>query len=170
MDTELNIETENIDSVVCPFFLQNRCRFVDQCRNFHPADVSFPSRVKPTDELRDDDTRKKSRMRTASDVIHRIVWDPSLDSSEFRIVYLDRFTGNVSIPLTEFVSLDPDDRNSIPQHRIQHICYHYLNTDHIVWDKQSRTDHVFGSGTLLDFIRKVKEEQSPLESVSIDDR
>lgn len=98
-------------------------------------------------------------MRTVSDAIHRITWDPELNASDFQVVYLDRFTGLVSIPLTEFTSAD--ESLAVPQHRIQRICYRPSSVSHVVWDKQSRTDHVFGSvgdcSTLLDFIRTLNE-------------
>lgn len=105
-------------------------------------------------------------MRTASDAIHRIVWDPALNASDFQVIYLDRFTGHVGIPLTEFMSLDTDDPRSIPQHRIQQIRYNPTGSsiNHMVWDKQTKTDRVFGSSltsstesTLFDIIQNVND-------------
>ena len=163
------------DPVICSFFLENRCRFADQCRNLHPSEfvssLPNPPRQQKNEPIKIDgkpnrDSRKKTRMRTASDAIHRITWDPELNPSDFQVVYLDRFTGLVSIPLTEFTSQNTDEPLAIPQHRIQQICYCPSSVSHIVWDKQSRTDNIFGSvggPALLDFIRSVNDPPTTLD-------
>ncbi|XP_077577885.1 leukocyte receptor cluster member 9 [Stigmatopora nigra] len=96
---------------------------------------------------KNEDVNKKPRMRTADDVISRILWDPSLDGSEFIVGYLDRFLGVLDRPFSDFNwDLKPCDCDyttdlALPRHRIQYFSYR----GHRVWDRHSRTDKVFGS-------------------------
>ena len=88
---------------------------------------------------------KKSSMKTAKDVVNRILWDESLPVHQFTIGYLDRFRGIIEKSFSEFswedlASVD-FDVFAIPQHRIQYFKYR----DVIVWEKKNRTDNVFGS-------------------------
>jgi len=105
--------------------------------------------------------RVRMRMRTAADVIHRVHWDPAVDSSDFSVVYLDRFTGLVSMPLAEFAAAGCEDSGRdvwIPQHRIRQIYYRQS----VVWDKEAKLDYVFGStgykGSIVDYIRHVDDQ------------
>lgn len=92
---------------------------------------------------------KKSSMKTAEDVISRIEWDDRLDSRYFRVGYVDRFLGLQEKAFEEFdfkVDLSTiSDRHSallaIPKHRIQYFKYN----NEIIWDKETRTDLMFGS-------------------------
>lgn len=175
MDAECPTVGDSVVPVICPFYLENRCRFADQCRNLHPVELgqSRPSSLTCLSSVKrenghptSDDQSKRLRMRTASDAIHRIMWDPALNANDFLVVYLDRFTGPESIPLTDYVSLDIDGVFTIPQHRIQQIQFRSSEStiSHIVWDKQSRTDHIFGNTdgkTLFDIIRSVKKPFEP---------
>ncbi|XP_032794358.2 leukocyte receptor cluster member 9 [Daphnia magna] len=163
--------------ITCPFYLENRCRFGDRCRNLHPVDqlLSSPNsstKTKPKKKETIETEINHPKMRTASDVIHRIVWDPAINISDFRVIYLDRFTGLGCVTLAEYVAHDADDP-VIPQHRIQQICYcPFTSSDSrcgwVVWEKKSRTDYVFGSagnaGTikLLDLIEHVNKTSRPL--------
>ncbi|XP_066580579.1 leukocyte receptor cluster member 9 [Amia ocellicauda] len=86
-------------------------------------------------------------MRTADDVISRIRWDPSLDSSLFSVGYLDRFLGLLEQPFAQFswdaelCSVDCSQELAVPRHRIQ-----YFNCGgRRVWDRAARLDRVFGS-------------------------
>nr|XP_057912263.1 leukocyte receptor cluster member 9 isoform X2 [Doryrhamphus excisus] len=94
-----------------------------------------------------DDISKKPRMRTADDIISRIVWDPSVDASQFLVGYVDRFLGVLERPFSEFNwDADPCDCDyttelALPRHRIQYFTY----KGHRIWDRHSRTDRVFGS-------------------------
>ena len=85
-------------------------------------------------------------MKTAIDVIHRIQWDEKLDSSDFLVCYLDRFSGILEKPFDEFTwkdlaEVDYIDEFSVPQHRIHFFKWRNF----IVWDKNNREDFVFGS-------------------------
>lgn len=90
---------------------------------------------------------KKPRMRTADDVISRVLWDPSVDASDFVVGYVDRFLGVLERPFNDFNwDTDPCDCDysaelALPRHRIQYFTYR----GHRVWDRHTRTDRVFGS-------------------------
>lgn len=88
---------------------------------------------------------KKSKMRTANDVISRIRWDPDLPAQHIKIGYLDRFNGILEKPFNAFTwedvaSVDYDVL-AIPKHRI--VYFKYRNEK--IWDKNERLDLVFGS-------------------------
>ncbi|XP_061631310.1 leukocyte receptor cluster member 9 isoform X2 [Phyllopteryx taeniolatus] len=93
-----------------------------------------------------ENVNKKSRMRTADDVISRILWDSSVDASQFVVGYVDRFLGVMERPFSDFNwDTNPGDCDyteiALPRHRIQYFTYR----SHRVWDRHSRTDRVFGS-------------------------
>lgn len=98
-------------------------------------------------ELSPADVNKKPRMRTADDVISRILWDPSVEASDFVVGYIDRFLGILERPFCEFnwdtnpCDCDYSTELALPRHRIQYFAY----KGHHVWDRHSRTDRVFGS-------------------------
>ncbi|XP_057690422.1 leukocyte receptor cluster member 9 isoform X2 [Corythoichthys intestinalis] len=102
--------------------------------------------AKPKDD-EGNDVNKKPRMRTADDVISRILWDTSVDASQFVVGYVDRFLGVLDRPFCDFNwDINPCDCDyttelALPRHRIQYFSY----KGHRVWDRHSRTDRVFGS-------------------------
>ncbi|CAF0975954.1 unnamed protein product [Rotaria sp. Silwood1] len=108
---------------------------------------------------------KKTSMKTAEDVISRIEWDDLLDKRFFRVGYIDRFLGLQEKSFNDFdfkVDLSTiSDRHSnilaIPKHRIQYFKYN----NEIVWDKETRTDVMFGSTgnqqTIYDVIERHKK-------------
>lgn len=108
------------------------------------------------------DATKKSSMKTAEDVISRIEWDDRLDKRYFRVGYVDRFLGLQEKAFNDFdfkVDLSTvSDRHSnilaIPKHRIQYFKYN----NEIIWDKETRTDLMFGSTgnqqTIYDVIQR----------------
>ncbi|XP_041650046.1 leukocyte receptor cluster member 9 isoform X2 [Cheilinus undulatus] len=155
---------------VCQFFLKGKCRFGQRCRLTHsdpsvddsgaasPDQDDKPDQEKaeklhkkvnkpkkPKYEVKE--VNKKPRMRTADDVISRILWDPSVDSSEFIVGYVDRFLGVLERPFVDFnwdtnpCDCDYTTELALPRHRIQYFTYR----GHRVWDRHSRTDRVFGS-------------------------
>ncbi|XP_010742632.3 leukocyte receptor cluster member 9 [Larimichthys crocea] len=155
---------------VCQFFLMGKCRFGDRCRSSHSdPSVDDSGAVSPDqDDKRDQEkvekhkkkqgkpskpkyeaieVNKKPRMRTADDVISRILWDPSVDASEFVVGYVDRFLGVLERPFNDFnwdanpCDCDYTTELALPRHRIQYFTYR----GHRVWDRHSRTDRVFGS-------------------------
>ena len=105
---------------------------------------------------------KKPSMKTATNVIHRILWDEQLPSKHFTVGYLDRFLGILEKPFKAFswedLSTVGYDVLAIPKHRIQYFKYKGV----IVWDKRSQFDNVFGSRgtgkTILDIIAELGGE------------
>ncbi|XP_044062845.1 leukocyte receptor cluster member 9 isoform X2 [Siniperca chuatsi] len=156
---------------VCQFFLMGKCRFGHRCRLPHSDPSTDDSgAVSPDQDDKQDrekmekhkkkvnkatnpkyneakEVNKKPRMRTADDVISRILWDPSVDASEFVVGYVDRFLGVLERPFNDFnwdtnpCDCDYSAELALPRHRIQYFTYRR----HRVWDRHSRTDRVFGS-------------------------
>ncbi|KAI4873561.1 hypothetical protein NFI96_026259, partial [Prochilodus magdalenae] len=93
------------------------------------------------------ESEKKPRMRTADDVISRILWDSTVDPDDFVVGHLDRFLGVLERPFSDFswdtqvCDCDYSEELTIPRHRIQYFSYKGQR----VWDRDSRTDRVFGS-------------------------
>ncbi|XP_070691444.1 leukocyte receptor cluster member 9 [Pempheris klunzingeri] len=156
---------------VCQFFLMGKCHFGQRCRFSHSdPSIDDSGAVSPdqADKLDRETTEKnrkklskatktkcneakevnkKPRMRTADDVISRILWDPSVDASEFVVGYVDRFLGVLERPFNDFnwdtapCDCDYSAELALPRHRIQYFTYR----GHRVWDRYTRTDRVFGS-------------------------
>ena len=83
-------------------------------------------------------TKKGARMRTAGDVVKRLLWDPALPEDGFTVGYLDRFVGILEEDFYGDADLVWTD---VPEHRIQWFRYRGV----VVWDKSARLDLVFGS-------------------------
>ncbi|XP_024123055.1 leukocyte receptor cluster member 9 [Oryzias melastigma] len=155
---------------VCQFFQIGKCRFGHKCRSFHsepPLQVSAAAMSPEVDDKENEqkmakikkkkepnpknskeiEVTKKPRMRTADDVISRILWDPSVDASEFIVGYVDRFLGVLERPFCDFnwdanpCDCDYTTELALPRHRIQYFIYRGQR----VWDRHSRSDRVFGS-------------------------
>lgn len=127
----------------CRFFLEGRCRFGARCHQPHPG---APAR--PSDEPEPEPGAKKPPLRTAAAVIQRIRWDPRLDPADFSVGYVDRFLGVREEPFSAFCWDEPlaalgPGVLAVPQHRVRYFRFR----GRVVWDRASRTDHVFGSGS-----------------------
>ena len=107
-------------------------------------------------------------MKQAMDVVSRILWDDSLNSSHFTIGYLDRMLGVVEKKFEMFSWEDVAsvDYNTlaIPKHRIQYFKY----KDVMVWDKNKRLDDVFGTtgGKTIDEVIEKYERDHPEEEAA----
>ncbi|EJT78999.1 hypothetical protein GGTG_04090 [Gaeumannomyces tritici R3-111a-1] len=84
-----------------------------------------------------------AKFRAAADVISRLRWDPSLDSSDYIVGYEDRFKGAMERSLDAWKS-EQTDEEFIPQHRI--LYFKRRSDGVIVWERRTRKDELFGSG------------------------
>lgn len=173
---------------VCKFFAKGKCRFGSKCKNFHPdgerrapalsgkngADLGedHSSSIHPAATATENSSskskestseeNKKQSMRTASDVISRVLWDSSIDTENIKVGYLDRFVGIIEKSFSAFSWEDLASVGAnvlaVPKHRIQYFKY----CDEIVWDKREQLDNVFGSrgGKIIsDVIKEHKNRQ-----------
>lgn len=118
-------------------------------------------KLMPQDETQD---KKLPSMKTADDVVKRIIWDESLSKDDFTVGYFDRFRGLVEKLFSAFswedlASVDYDVL-AIPKHRIQYFKYKNFK----VWDKLRRIDNVFGSADGTKTIDVVIKEVQEMES------
>ncbi|XP_028281171.1 leukocyte receptor cluster member 9 isoform X2 [Parambassis ranga] len=167
-------EYKEDEAKVCQFYLMGKCHFGQRCRLPHSdplPDDSGPAPPDLDDKQDEEKTKKhnkkkvsvnkgtkpkynegkevnkKPRMRTADDVISRILWDSSVDPSEFVVGYVDRFLGVLERPFCDFnwdtnpCDCDYSAELALPRHRIQYFTYR----GHRIWDRHTRTDRVFGS-------------------------
>ncbi|KAL1967186.1 hypothetical protein VTN77DRAFT_3477 [Rasamsonia byssochlamydoides] len=84
-----------------------------------------------------------TRLRPAGDILNRLRWDPSLDSSDYLVGYEDRFTGIREMVIYRWKS-EQTDEEFIPQHRI--VYFKRKSDGVVVWDRTTRRDDIFGSG------------------------
>ncbi|XP_077172079.1 leukocyte receptor cluster member 9 [Paroedura picta] len=156
----------------CRFFLEGRCRFGARCRNPHPDDAISPPNLESHRPPGQDPpphhhpSGKKPAMKTAEDVISRLLWDTQVPAERFSIGYLDRFLGTVEEPFTAFSWEDLASAGpgvlAVPKHRIQYFKY----GERVVWDKARRTDDVFGStGSGRTILQVIQEEEAAAEAV-----
>lgn len=157
---------------ICQHFLMGRCHFGDRCRLSHSVlDVPQTTNSEKDDtavtekqsksrkngkkchadiqheKIEKKGSKKKPRMRTADEVISRIIWDASVHPDDFIVGHLDRFLGVLERPFSDFswdtqvCDCDFSEELALPRHRIQYFSYKGQR----VWDRDSRTDRVFGS-------------------------
>jgi uncharacterized protein (UPF0248 family) len=107
-----------------------------------PIKRTIPQRPKPTAT-----PLSSSKLRPASDVLHRLRWDPNLDPADYIIGYEDRFLGARETGLEKWKT-EQTDEEFIPQHRILYFKKKGGDgeTGEVVWERATRVDKVFGSG------------------------
>ncbi|XP_076448080.1 leukocyte receptor cluster member 9-like [Babylonia areolata] len=126
--------------------------------------VKKQKKRKKKEEEEEEGETKKPSMKTAVDVIKRIMWDDKLDKDDFLVGYLDRFKGIQEKYFSAFswediASVDYDVL-AVPKHRIQYFKYR----EQTIWDKASRMDNVFGStGSGVTVYDVISNYQEPLQ-------
>mgnify|MGYP001810861882 CR=1 FL=1 len=109
-------------------------------------------------------SQKKAPMKTAADVVNRIIWDGIIEKEHIVVGYLDRFVGIKECKFDEFdwgdIVLADLGALAIPEHRINYFKY----KNQVIWDKNKRIDNVYGSTgsgiTVLDVISKMSDIKS----------
>lgn len=87
---------------------------------------------------------RKAKLRPAADILKRLRWDfPAFDSSDFTIIYEDRFTAFKEVPIKSFAK-DSTDESFVPEHRI--AAFRNVRTGQVVWHKEKRLDLISGTG------------------------
>lgn len=122
----------------------------------------------------EEEDKKIPSMKTAEDVIKRILWDDKLDKDDFLVGYLDRFKGIVEKYFSAFswedIATVDYDVLAVPKHRIQYFKYR----EEKIWDKPSRLDNVFGSRgsgiTIYDVIERYQPPSQQSEVSSVPDQ
>jgi uncharacterized protein (UPF0248 family) len=109
----------------------------------NPIRRTIPQRHKPTAT-----PVSSSKLRPASDVLHRLRWDPALDPADYIVGYEDRFLGAKETSLEKWKT-EQTDEEFIPQHRILYFKRRGGDNGNgeLVWERATRIDKVFGSGT-----------------------
>ncbi|KAL4944425.1 hypothetical protein BDV06DRAFT_187290 [Aspergillus oleicola] len=116
---------------------------------FTKVDPPKRSPTPPADETRSVSPTPKAsqsaenRLRPAADILNRLIWDESYDSTDFVIGYEDRFEGRMEASLNSW-KRESTDEEFIPQHRILYIKR--KSDFEIVWDRRRRIDQIFKSG------------------------
>lgn len=106
-----------------------------------------------------DDNPTPRRLVPVSEVLRRIEFDPSLDSSDFSVLHYDRLDGRVvkspwdapnrSVSNTKETSLV----KALPEHRIVGVLYR----ERLVWDRPGRADLVFGEPGIANVVATYPE-------------
>ncbi|EEY18213.1 DUF455 domain-containing protein [Verticillium alfalfae VaMs.102] len=78
------------------------------------------------------------KLRTASDVLHRLRWDPGMSSDDFAIGYTDRHLAEPQEKAVGAWKLEQTHEEFIPQHRI--LYFRRKSDGMLVWERSSRTD------------------------------
>ncbi|KAE8402293.1 hypothetical protein BDV37DRAFT_252603 [Aspergillus pseudonomiae] len=84
-----------------------------------------------------------TKLRSASDVLNRLRWDAEFDIEDYIVGYDDRFLGEREMPVGQWKA-DLTDEAFIPMHRI--LYFKRKSDGEKVWDRETRTDLLFGSG------------------------
>ena len=127
-----------VDEWIWPQTAQTCRTFTSESKD-HVSSYDFLADA-PTDVQEESPAQHPAKLRPASDVLSRLRWDPEVDSSDFVVIYLDRFTGFKEISLDQWKS-DTSDDEFIPQHRI--TAFKQRSTGEIVWHRAEKIDRIF---------------------------
>lgn len=84
------------------------------------------------------------KLRPADEVLSRLRWDPTLNSADYLVGYVDRFVGEKEVPIDRWKS-EQTDLEFIPMHRV--LYFKRRSDGERVWDRERRIDLIFNSGT-----------------------
>jgi uncharacterized protein (UPF0248 family) len=88
---------------------------------------------------------KGGKLRTSQDIFNRLFWDPAYSTENYAIGYEDRFKGIMEISLTSWRK-EFTEEDFIPFHRV--VYFREKGKEgKIVWDRRTRLDLIFGSGS-----------------------
>lgn len=132
-----------LDTITCPEMTSLTSTIftnVDDYEDFEGENTAVPSYAdeKPLDSS----PEGKAKLRPASDILRRLRWDQSFDSSDFTVIYEDRFTAFKEVPITSFAK-DSTDETFVPEHRI--AAFRNVKTGQVVWHKEKRLDLISGT-------------------------
>jgi uncharacterized protein (UPF0248 family) len=83
------------------------------------------------------------KLRPADEVLSRLRWDPSLNSGDYLVGYVDRFVGEKEVPIDRWKT-EQTDEEFIPMHRV--LYFKRRSDGERVWDRERRIDLIFNSG------------------------
>lgn len=83
------------------------------------------------------------KLRSARDVLHKLLWDPSFEADDYVVVYEDRFVGEMEKRIREW-RREQTDEEFIPESRV--VKFKRISSGEVVWDRRLKADSVFGSG------------------------
>ncbi|XP_067683966.1 leukocyte receptor cluster member 9-like [Haliotis asinina] len=168
-EAEVSLNTPMIQSLVDKAIIWLKSNGMRSGKSGRSSDAQSATRThgkkrKGKKKVVDDVVEEKLvSMKTADDVIKRIMWDGTLQSDDFLVGYWDRFRGIMEKYFSAFSWEDIASVDytvlAIPKHRIQYFKY----KTEIVWDKGSRLDNVFGSTgsklTITDVIERYEKNR-----------
>jgi len=102
--------------------------------------------TKDTNRSSQIDSKQKSSLVPAIEVLRRVRWDTSLSPGDFSVLHYDRvddtiYESNFNDPNTSIKGKEELFVFAIPEHRIAAVKY----KERVVWDREKRLDCVFGS-------------------------
>ena len=144
-------------------FGQSKSHRVDSIKSDTNSKSKNKNKKKSDIDVSEEVSSKMPSMKTASDVVKRIIWDTGIDRDYITVGYLDRFVGlkECTFNTFEWGDIVEADLNSlaIPKHRISYFKY----KGEKIWDKSTRLDNFFGSvgsnTTIYEVIEKMENVQ-----------
>jgi len=76
------------------------------------------------------------KIRPSEEIYKKIKHNPEVDSSEYIIGYMDRFTGMQEIPFDDFL-VDKLNPKGVPLHRV----WYFKHNNVMIWDREKRIDN-----------------------------
>lgn len=131
--------------------------------DYHSQNKSSQNNNNNNSSMSNKQSSKKNKLRTSYDIYKRLQHDPNLgvDLNNVYIGYED--TENTSeIPFNQWVMIE--DGGDIPMHRIQYFVLYINNERIVIWDKFTKLDRLFCSGSTNKTTQSLKSILSNLSS------